>query len=242
MSLPEAVEAIRTIAKHGFNLSEDAVAGHLGHATVNSGPFRSKVAALRDYGLLSAEGYGVTPLGQDLSLPDPTKDGGEQAALARAFRNADIFAKVYDSLQRGHSYAADGIGNIAVRTHRVRPKSKSEFEKSFVESVLAAGLMERTADGQLRAVGSRREEEVEGDEEADVEMPPGQRPKGRRSVLPVVHHTWQVADGEIVFEVVLHGTMPATAYGQIQKIVEQGDELANMLGLAGADELCGAGG
>lgn len=239
LSLAQAVDAIKSISAFGFRHNEEAVAGYLGHKTANSGPFRSKVAALRDFDLLSNDGYDVTSLGQELSHPDPRQPGGEQDALKRAFRNAEIFTKLYDSLQPGHPFSTDGVGNAAVRQFGVSPGSKSDFVDSFEGSVLAAGLMERTDDGQLRVVTSRLDEvEAEEGVDAEDEMPPvGQRRKVRRSgAVPVVHHTWQVTDGEIVFEVMLDGKMPATAYGQIQKIIEQGDALAEIIGLADADE------
>lgn len=238
MSLPDAVAAIRSIAPYGFDHEEGAVADYLGHSTPNSGPFRTKVAALRDLGLLSSDGYSITELGQQLSHPDPTTEGDEQHALQRAFRKSNTFAKVYDSLSPGLELTAEGIGNAAVRNFGVSPGSKEEFEASFVASSVAAGLMTRTDDSQLQVVTQDASDEAErqpDDKTTDDGANGGRNPR-RDTGVPVVHHTWRLAEGEILFEVILSGTMPATAYGQIQKIIEQGDQLAKLIGPADVED------
>lgn len=231
MSLPDAVAAIKLIAAYGFHHEEGAVADYLGHSTANSGPFRTKVAALRNYGLLSNDGYSITELGQQLSHPDPTAEGEEQDALRKAFRKSDTHAKVYDSLRSGADLTAEGIGNAAVRNFGVSPGSKDDFEASFVKSAIAAGLMTRTDDGHLRVVTQDRNDEIEQQPEGETtdDVVKSREPR-RVTGVPVVHHTWRVAEGEILFEVSLSGAMPATAYGQIQKIIEQGDRLAELIG------------
>jgi hypothetical protein len=232
MSLPDAVAAIKSIAAYGFQHEEETVAGYLGHTTANSGPFRTKVAALRDYGLLSADGYSITELGQQLSHPDPAAEGEEREAMKKAFRKSDTLAKVYDSLRPGVGLTAEGIGNTAVRNFGVSPGSKTDFEGSFVQSAVAAGLMTRTDDGELRVAtqdGGEESEKERPDDEIVDDAVDARKPR-RLQGVPVVHHTWKVASGEILFEIVLSGTMRASAYGQIQKIIEQGDQLAELIG------------
>jgi len=57
----------------------------MGHATINSGAFRGKLAALRDYGLVSGRGESleITPIGRKIAIPETEAE--RQAALREAF-------------------------------------------------------------------------------------------------------------------------------------------------------------
>ncbi|HEX9515355.1 MAG TPA: hypothetical protein VF940_04175 [Streptosporangiaceae bacterium] len=58
-------------SQHGWQHTVAEVAGYMGHATINSGAFRGKLAALRDYGLVSGRGESleITPIGRKIAIP-----------------------------------------------------------------------------------------------------------------------------------------------------------------------------
>lgn len=232
MSLPDAVQAVRTIAAYGFTHTPGAVADRLGHSTANSGPFRTKLASLKDYGLMAGRGdtLTVTPLGQDLTHPSPDSD--IPSLMVQAFRACTIFAQLIDSLRPGQEVDVSGIANMAVRNLSVAPGSKAAFAKSFVDGASAAGLLVVLDGGKVRLAPASGEsapqEEADADENRGARTP-RQRPRHGDSV-PVVHHVWPVQRGEIVLEVTYDGPLPAKAYGLIQTIIEHGDTLASLLG------------
>src|SRR6185503_9990668 len=71
ISLPEAVEIVEKAGAYGRQHSMNALANYAGHSTVNSGPFRRKLAALKDWGLVAKAGNGITitPLGMEIAHP-----------------------------------------------------------------------------------------------------------------------------------------------------------------------------
>ncbi|HEX6392167.1 MAG TPA: hypothetical protein VFZ97_01920, partial [Acidimicrobiales bacterium] len=56
IGLSEVTTVLTKAAQHGWNHTVAEIAGYLGHSTTNSGAFRVKLAALRDYGVLSGRG------------------------------------------------------------------------------------------------------------------------------------------------------------------------------------------
>src|SRR4051794_23141237 len=91
--LDEAHKAIKNAAKYGRVPADAAFAGYLGPDTTNSGPFRTKMASLRDWGLVERPSDGqvpITDLGHRLAHPD--SDEQELGLLREAFFNAVPFA------------------------------------------------------------------------------------------------------------------------------------------------------
>ena len=58
LDLGKAASMLARASQHGWEHTVAEIAGYMGHATTNSGAFRAKLAALRDYGLVSV---GVSP-------------------------------------------------------------------------------------------------------------------------------------------------------------------------------------
>jgi hypothetical protein len=79
----------------------------------------------------------------------PTDDVAERRALQSAFINSPVFFKLYEASAKGQPLAMDRLGGRAVHDFGIAPGSKDKFAQSFSESAVAAGLAERTDDGQL---------------------------------------------------------------------------------------------
>src|SRR4051794_34763352 len=93
MPLQEAVDAVVLAGQHGPDHTNDAFATYLGHQTANSGAFRSKLASLRDWGLISRgtrDRVRLSSLAQDLVLAAPDHYRARHFLLT-AFESCRLF-------------------------------------------------------------------------------------------------------------------------------------------------------
>ena len=235
MPLSDAVILIKKVASYGNTHTNAAVASFLGHQTPNSGPYRTKVAALKDYGLLAGRGDELTVTALGSEITHPGLDADPKASLARAFRSCKLFAAVYDELPTDRDLEVSALANSALHNHGVAAQAKDAFARSFVKSGESAGLLVSVADGRIRL------DEPIGDtpdaSEVEVESPQVRAPAGREnpvrpvSSTAVVNHSWPIEGGTIRFVVESSRPLPASAYGVIGTVIEAGDKLAGMLGL-----------
>lgn len=239
LSLPDAVSAITTIAAMGAHHTKDEIAEYLGHTTTNSGAFASKYASLRDFGFLSGRGNEIEVASLGMQVAHPESDTAKAEAIRQAFRRSETFNSVFESLKPGAVLQKEHIASRAVHQFDVSPTSKTDFIESFVASAVAAGIAEEVGEDEFKIVGpseSEEEEEKEKEHSPADSPPPSRHERGdsagytKGDGVPVVHHTWQLEDGQMLFQVTVSGSLPAKAYGQIQSIIEQGDALAQLLG------------
>lgn len=245
LSLSDAASAISTIAMMGKDLTKEQAASYLGHTTVNSGAFAVKYAALRDYGLLTGRGddLEVTPLGMQIAHPE--SPSAREEALRQAFFRSDIFSSVYSTLHPGAELQKEHVAAKAMHQFGVSPQSKSNFIDAFVDSAETAGLVEVVDSERFRVrapeadpVLQPQTDAEQSGGEADVPTTPPTEKRvekaapTRSAQPPVVHHLWSLENGGMLFQITVSGSLPAPAYGKIQSIIEQGDELARMLGVA----------
>ncbi len=239
MPLGEAVTLIKKIASYGNTHTDAAVASFLGHSTSNSGPFRSKVAALRDYGLLTGRAGELTVTELALELVHPGLDADPAASLRAAFMNCKLFATVLDALPKDTNLGTAGLANTAMHNHGVASQSKDAFAASFVKGGVLAGLIEEVdaehvkilADG---ATASDSGANDHSDPEDVVHEGTGRqqstpRPPAVDAATAVVSHAWPIDGGFVRFTIESSKTLPASAYGVIGTVIEAGDKLAEML-------------
>lgn len=241
-----AVQEIKKVASFGAAHTADTIAGHLGHNTANSGPFRGKLAALKDFGLVSGRGgeLFVTSLGMELTHPGTETDTEE--LMRRAFRSCSIFAELLDSLSTNVDLQISGVASNAVHKHGIAPGSKDAFATSFVKSAEAAGLIEMASDNAIRVkdnsspVRTEESRDDAGRRENGRNASKGQDTgSGSRNIpqhnqlgsTPVINHFWPLSGGSMALIVEYDKPLPATAYGLIQGVIEAGDKLAEMLGI-----------
>jgi hypothetical protein len=92
VALPEAVSILRTAGKHGTEHAMSAFATYLGHSTHNSGSFKRRLAAFRDWKFI-AGGTGdrvvFTDLGRRVAYPtDPVKESRISRRRSRTSRSS----------------------------------------------------------------------------------------------------------------------------------------------------------
>jgi len=243
MTLAEAVALIKKIASSGTTHTNAAVASILGHQTANSGPYRTKAAGLKDFGLLSGRGDELTVTRLGLEIVHPGIGVDTDASLKRAFRSCKLFATVFDSLPKGDELEVDALASTALYNHGVAAQAKDAFARSFVKSGELAGVLITLDSGKIRlseeAHNLAADDGAPGFETAPAAQAPRREGGTRQYAFPttaVVNHGWPISGGTIRFVVESTRPLPATAYGLIQSVIEAGDKLAQMLGLEEAPE------
>ena len=238
VSLAEAAAILKEAGKYGFDHSTAAFASYMGHSTTNSGAFRQRLAAFRDWKLIAGRGDRLAMTDIARMIAHPTDDEAERRALQTAFMNSPVFFKLFDESAKGKPLAVGPLGNRAVLNFGVAPGSKDKFVQSFVDSAVAAGLASLNEDGQVVLApldagvdgGQRPSEEQFIDSRQPGPPSPGRTQAVARQGTPVVHQTWAIDGGSIVFEIRTGKPLPATAFTTVGEVVASLERLAETLG------------
>jgi hypothetical protein len=238
VSLAEAAAILKEAGKYGFDHSTAAFASYMGHSTTNSGAFRQRLAAFRDWKLIAGRGDRLAMTEIARMIAHPADDEAERRALQAAFMNSPVFFKLFDESAKGRPLAAGPLGNRAVLNHGVAPASKDKFVQSFVDSVVAAGLASLNDDGQVVLApldagadgGQQPSEEQFIDNRQTGPASLGRTQAVARQGAPVVHQTWAIDGGSIVLEIRTDKPLPATAFTTVGQVVASLELLAETLG------------
>jgi hypothetical protein len=242
--LPEAAKIVREAGKYGFEHSVSAFARYMGHSTTNSGSFRQRLAAFRDWKLIAGRGDTLvfTDTAKTIALPPDSRS--EREALETAFMNCAVFAALYEGVAKGQPIDAQNFGAKAVHELGVSPSAVDRFTTSFIDSAVAAGLAEAD-NGQFilldpNAAADAADLEPEDEDAADA--PPTEPARGRTRFTqppPVVHQAWTLPAGAVVFEVRLDRPLPAAVFAQVGAVVQEIESLADRLREIVVDEIEG---
>ncbi len=119
----------------------------------------------------------------------------------------------------------------------VAPGSKDKFVQSFVDSAVAAGLASLNDDGRIVLVpldvAADGGQQSSDEQFIDTRQPApssGRTQPAPRQGTPVVHQTWSIDGGAIVFEIRTDKPLPATAFATVGEVVASLEHLAETLG------------
>ena len=231
VSLAEAAEIVKEAGKYGFEHSVSEFASYMGHTTTNSGAFRQRLAAMRDWKLITGRGdrVSMTEVARVIALPPD--QASEQVALRSAFRNCTVFFKLYEDSQKGVPLGQQGLGNRAVHAFGVSPTSVGKFVASFADSAVAAGMAELSEDDHLTLLEPDEglpsgEETTPSTTVAPSTAATTRTPLPGRVATPVVHQVWPIDSGTIVFEIRSERPLPATAYATVGEVVASLERLS----------------
>jgi hypothetical protein len=238
VSLAEAATILKEAGKYGFDHSAAAFASYMGHSTTNSGAFRQRLAAFRDWKLIAGRGDRLAMTDIARMIAHPTDDESERRALQTAFMNSPVFFKLFDESAKGKPLAAGPLGNRAVLNLGVAPGSKDKFVQSFIESAVAASLASLNEDGQIVLTpldaGADGVQQPSEEQFTDSRQPgspsPARTQAAARQGTPVVHQTWAIDGGSIVFEIRTDNPLPAKAFTTVGEVVASLERLAESLG------------
>jgi hypothetical protein len=238
VSLADAALILKEAGKYGFEHSLGEFASYMGHTSTNSGAFRQRLAAMRDWKLIAGRGDNISMTDTARVIALPPDDETELDALRSAFKNCAIFYKLFEDMQKGTPLARQGLGNRAVHAFGVSPSSVNKFVASFVDSAVAAGIAQVDDNGQVTLLDSTTD--FVGGAEVGPEplMPPTSTtvsPRAAqtgRSATPVVHQAWPIDGGTIIFEIRSERPLPASAYATVGEVVASLERLSVTLARA----------
>lgn len=237
--LPEAARIIAEAGKHGSEHTMQAFAEYMGHSTTNSGAFRQRFAALRDWDLIAGSGEQVelSELGRELAYEE--NPDTRRRVLRRAFMRCAVFTRIYEESAKNADLDISKIGSRAVLSHGVAPESRSAFVKSFVESAIEVGLASRVDEAQIRLLSSDDHAALGEDHpDATEQGRPADPESQRRAASPVLlRHPWQIAGGEIILEVRSTRSLPPRAFAALGGAVERLEALARLLSTGDSDPI-----
>lgn len=250
ISLPEAMSIVKQAGAYGKQHSMSAMAGYAGHKTDNSGPFRQKLASLKDWGFISVSGKTVHLTPSAVGLAHPTSGAAEAEILLKAFRGCVLFWDVYTDLAKGVILDAASIGNKAVAAYDISVRAKEKFAMSFIHSAVAVGLAESTSMGEVRLLPEEQsnvkksvlKDEYVTEFSKDVKLsepePLDVRPAPVTAVLqkPVVSQKWEQSGAAIIFEVHTQTPLAAEAFMEVGRAVKALEELWTVLKPAVSDQ------
>lgn len=248
MSLRESVEAIVLIGQHGANHSHDAAAAYLGHSTANSGAFRTKLASLRDWGLLARgekDRVMLSDLAQQLVIDaDPDREHSKRLLLA-AFESCRVFGVLYNDSAKSTPVDVQRVRTMIVMRHGVASDQADKFVDSFIDSVVYAGLGK--FDGSKVTLFPRdtafSQDEAEAGTEPEtnvqevtmtpsvvrgsVEIP---TPVASERAVPLaLRQAWPIDGGEIEFIIRTDAALPPSIWGLVAKMAEVAEEMRTKL-------------
>ena len=230
VSLAEAALILKEAGKYGFEHSTAAFASYMGHSTTNSGAFRQRLSAFRDWKLITGRGeqLAMTEAGKMIALP--TDDQAEGSALRDAFHSFSPFSRLYEGSAKGTALAPQGLRNRAVHEFGVAPNRADKFVDSFIDSAAAAGLGEVAENGHVTLVTFHEDSAASAtDTESTMGAGPAHRTSLARSGAPVVHQSWTIAGGRIIFEIRCDQPLPASAFATVGEVVASLENLARTL-------------
>lgn len=231
LPLGEAHAYIAEAAKYGMTHHLNAFAQYLGHSKPSGGAFNHKIAAIRDWGLITRSGSSVTltPLAERLALPvDP---GQEAADLRTAFNACEIFREAYERNAKGQPLTGEAFGNAAVLNLGIAATARDRFVRSFVKSAVVAGLADEQANGTFMLRPLSDEPTTTGvpdsqdglndpaDPDVKTDTPVGADPRLRSGasdgLRPAFQQNWQFQGGQLDISLTLTGPLPREAYAHI---------------------------
>jgi len=237
MPLSEAARFLKEAGKYGFEHSTPALASYMGHSTVNSGTFRQRLSAFRDWGLITGRREMLTMTDAARQIAIPTDAATERQAMQEAFNNCGVFARLYDQSAKGQSLNPGHLAGRAVHELGVTPSSSSKFIESFIESAVSAELAELSDGGDVvlwgPEAGAATETTTVGTLDSSPHAPSApptrERVAERATAAPTVRQLWPIDGGEIVFELRSDQALPAAAFAAIGEVVAQLETLAGSL-------------
>ncbi|HET6835887.1 MAG TPA: hypothetical protein VFH30_18640, partial [Acidimicrobiales bacterium] len=218
--------------KYGFEHSLGEFASYMGHTSTNSGAFRQRLAAMRDWKLIAGRGDNISMTDVARVIALPPDDETELDALRSAFKNCAIFYKLFEDMQKGTPLARQGLGNRAVHAFGVSPSSVNKFVGSFVDSAVAAGIALVDDNGQVTLLDlttdfvSRADVGQESPAPQTPTAVPPRAAQSGRSATPVVHQAWPIDGGTIIFEIRSERPLPASAYATVGEVVASLERLS----------------
>jgi len=236
LSLPEAVKIIKKAGSFSRSLSVSALATYAGHTTDKSGPFRTKVASLRDWGLITGPKDDVFTLTERaMAIALPQSDESEQAALKEAFLGFGLFSDMYELVAKGVENERVNLANTAVHKLKISVQGKDKFVKSFIASAVLVGLAELVGRDKVIIIKQQTNQDNLAQPIHDEAVPFGQDPNrqdsdGRRYSTPVMQQIWEFENGTVTLSIDSSSALSLDVFRELPSVIESIEKLVVVLG------------
>lgn len=166
LSVEDAIEVAEVLVNDfgGEAKSQEAFAQSLGHSSSNSGTYYSKIADVRNYGLMPSRGIEATELAFEVANPRNERELAE--VKFEMYENIEILSEIYDSLSGND--APDDFWRVIAEVTETNPKEARDAEKTILE--LYRGM--RKAKREMEA---SKETAVDSGETETTKQTEGQR-------------------------------------------------------------------
>lgn len=256
LSLEAAVDAILAMGQHGADHSQDAAAAYMGHSTANSGAFRTKCAALRDFGLIvrgDKDRVILSDLAKQLVLEahDPEK---MRPLLLDAFQSCRVFDQLYQDSAKNIPQDLQRFRTVVVMRHNVGTDQADKFIDIFVDSAGYAGLAKlegnqvtllppdttfweeerQKADDLVAktsnpALPSLEEMMRQGSEALRPSAPPAPVTPAAPATPVALRQTWPIDGGEIEFVIRTAKALPPDIYAEMAEMAKVAARMQTLL-------------
>lgn len=145
LSLKNAVQVMDKAMKYGRNWSKEEFAAFGSKSntkgSANSGAFAYRLAALRDYGLITSTKDRVLATELANRIVKPINDDEYNEAVKEAFLGPAVFNEIVETVEHETELSKTAIAEIAVRKLGISRDHMNRFAKNFLESGKLAGVI-----------------------------------------------------------------------------------------------------
>lgn len=155
LTIQEAERVARAVEEGGGRLSDEALASGL-KTTTKASKFLRSVAAAGYYGLIERKAgvSTVTSLGK--RVVTPTQEGDDEAALAEAFEQPQLFKDVLERFAGRTLPRRELFQNVLHSEHGITLAAAPDAARVFLESGLAVGRLAAEDDDTVKVLGESR--------------------------------------------------------------------------------------
>jgi hypothetical protein len=231
LDLLRVVEALREVSKYGMRQPRAAFAERLGHTTPDSGPFRRKLAAFREFGLVLPRGDEVvfTDLGQQLAVPVNAR--AELDAVRRAFFECRLFSELYEVLAKDSDLDLKSIAATAFHQFGVSVSTRDVCAASFAASASFAGLAALGNEGAFKLIDQRELGPPPSESGLSSLTSESVRPTSLNGDVGTnISLEYPLPDGVVALRLQLGRALPASVFRAFQEAAEAVERLAHELG------------
>ncbi|TET01076.1 MAG: hypothetical protein E3J90_03470 [Promethearchaeota archaeon] len=142
MNIIDAVNLAKKIHKNGSKLKRNTFAGLI-NMKEDGGAFRTKVTALKKYGLIEIDGdeISLTRLAKEIVLT--RDDGTKKKYMYQAFKNVELFEDFIEKYKKIGKIELEDLNAILELEFNVNQKHVAALKRSIIESLSSLGLLKK---------------------------------------------------------------------------------------------------
>lgn len=185
INLSTGVQVMDAASKFGKVWKKDTFATYGGKSNASSaksGAFKSRLAALKEFGLIRVEADDVYATDLANEITKPISEEERLAGIRKAFLSVGTFTELFNSLEGGVALPKAKVIEYAVHNLGVSRESKDRFISSFIESGKYVGVVDFSKDSDTLILMKESVTAETLSERVDPEAPTTKTEKSGRGV------------------------------------------------------------